>query len=238
MKQLLLSIGLLCLSACALSPPRQTVTTAYDFGPVQGFRHTAAGPRLTSAVVVDGVTAPAWMDNSGMYYRLAYQNAASPQRYAESRWVMSPAALLTARLKSRVAQASEGMVVRANNRATGEYNLTIELDEFDQIFERPDQSHVVVALRATLRGGDGSRIELAFATEQPASTPDAAGGARALTQASDELIQRIIDWGAGAQSGVPPEQAASEGNSRADGAGRSESRIPAYPISGHGREKL
>jgi cholesterol transport system auxiliary component len=85
----------------------------------------------------------------------------------------------------------------------------IELDEFDQIFERPDRSHVVIALRATLRGGDGSRSVLAFVTEQPASTPDAAGGARALTQASDELIQRIIDWVASARSGAPPEQAAS-----------------------------
>jgi cholesterol transport system auxiliary component len=209
MKRVLLSIGLLCLSACSLSPPRETTTTAYDFGPVQASQHTAASPRLSSRIVVDGVTAPAWMDNSGMYYRLAYQNAASPQRYAESRWVMSPAALLTARLKSQVAQASEGMVVRANMSARDEYSLTIELNEFDQIFERPDRSHVVVALRVTLRGGDGSRIERAFAIEQPASAPDAAGGARALTQASDELIQSIIDWVAGAQSGAPPKQAAS-----------------------------
>jgi cholesterol transport system auxiliary component len=209
MKGLLLGIGLLCLSACALSPSRGIATTSYDFGPVQAFRHTAASPRLRSGIVVAGVTAPAWMDNSSMHYRLAYQNAASPQRYAESRWVMSPAALFTAMLKSRVAQASEGMMVRANtnNSAGDEYNLTIELDEFDQIFERPDRSRVVIALRATLRGGDGSRIERAFATEQPASTPDAAGGVRALTEASDELIQRIIDWVAGAQSGAPLEQA-------------------------------
>ena len=129
------------------------------------------------------------------------------------------------------------MVARANNSARDEYNLMIELDEFDQIFERPDRSHVVIALRVTLRGGDGSRIERAFATEQPASTPDAAGGARALTQASDELIQRIIDWVAGAQSGAPPEQAGTEGANREAALGRSKSPIPAYPISGHGRER-
>jgi cholesterol transport system auxiliary component len=200
---------LLCLSACALSPSRERAATTYDFGPVQAFRHTAANPTLSSGIVVDGVTAPAWMDNSGMYYRLAYQNAASPQCYAESRWVMSPAALLTALLKARVAQESEGMAVHANDSAGDEYNLTIELDEFDQIFERPDRSRGVIALRATLRGGDGSRIERVFATEQPASTPDAAGGARALTQASDEIVQRVIGWVAGARSGAPPEQAAS-----------------------------
>lgn len=209
MKRLLLSIGLLCLSACALSPSRQVATTAYDFDPVQAFRHAAASPRLSGHIVVDGVTAPAWMDNSNMYYRLAYQNAASPQRYAESRWVMSPAALLTTRLKSRVAQASEGMVVRANNGPRDEHNLTIELDEFDQIFDGPDQSRVVIALRATLRSSDGWLVQRVFATEEPASTPDAAGGARALTEASDELIQGIIDWIGGAQSGAPPEQAAS-----------------------------
>jgi cholesterol transport system auxiliary component len=209
MKGLLLSIGLLCLSACALSPSRQIATTAYDFGPVQALQHTAASPRPSGGIVVDGVTALAWMDNSGMYYRLAYQNAASPQRYAQSRWVMSPAALLAARLKSRVAQASEGLVVRTKNSRGDVYNLSIELDEFDQIFERPDRSRIVIALRASLRGGNGSRIERAFGTERPVSTPDAAGGARALTEASDELIQRIIDWAAGAQSGAPLEQAAS-----------------------------
>jgi cholesterol transport system auxiliary component len=209
MKKLLLSIGLLCLSACSLSPSRQIATTAYDFGPVQAFQHTATSRGLSGRIVVDAVTAPAWMDNSGMYYRLAYRNAASPQPYAESRWVMSPAALLAARLKSRAAQASEGMVVRTNNSPGDVYNLTIELDEFDQIFDRPDRSHVVVALRASLHGSDGSRIERAFATEQLASTPDAAGGARALTQASDALIQRVIDWVAESQSGLPSEQAAS-----------------------------
>ena len=31
-----------------------------------------------------------WMDNSGIYYRLAYQDAARPQPYAQSRWVMPP----------------------------------------------------------------------------------------------------------------------------------------------------
>ena len=123
MKKLLLSIGLLGLSACSLSPPREVATTAYDFGPVQAFQHTGASPRLTSGIVVDGVTAPAWMDNSGMYYRLAYQNAASPQRYAESRWVMSPAALLAAHLKSRVAQVSEGTVVHTTDSARDAYNL-------------------------------------------------------------------------------------------------------------------
>src|SRR6185295_10038742 len=107
----------------ALSPQREITTTAYDFGPVQAIQHTGASPRLSNNIVMDGVTAPAWMDNSGMYYRLAFQNAASPQRYAESRWVMSPAALLAARLKSRVAQASEGMVLRASNSARDDGNL-------------------------------------------------------------------------------------------------------------------
>ncbi|HTS52476.1 MAG TPA: ABC-type transport auxiliary lipoprotein family protein [Burkholderiales bacterium] len=209
MKRLLLSFGLLCLSACALSPPRQTEMTAYDFGPVQASQQTAANPRMSGRIVVDAVTAPAWMDSSGMYYRLAYQNAASPQRYAESRWVMSPAALFATRLKSRMAQAREGMVVRINNSPGEQYKLTIELDEFDQIFDRPDRSRVVISLRVTLRSGDGSRVERVFDAEEAAPTPDAAGGARALTQASDGLIQRIIDWVAGAQWGAPPEQAAS-----------------------------
>ena len=209
MKRLMLSIGLLCLSGCAIAPSRETATVAYDFGPVETLQHTATRPRLSSGIVVDAVTAPAWMDNSSMYYRLAYQNAASPQRYAESRWVMSPAALLTARLRVRVAQTSEEMVVRVNTTPGNVDSLTIELVEFDQIFDQPDRSRVVAAARATLRGGDGSRMDRVFVIERPAATPDAAGGARALTQASDELISRIIDWVPGAQPGTRPDQAAS-----------------------------
>jgi len=209
MKKLMLGIGLLWLSGCAITSSREATTVAYDFGPVQSLQRSAAGPRLNGEFVADAVTAPAWMDNSGMYYRLAYQDPASPQRYAESRWVMSPAALLTARLRVRVAQAREGMVVRVQNSPRNEYNLTVELDEFDQIFDAADRSRVVVAARATLRAGDGSSDESVFVVERSAATPDAAGGARALTQASDELILRIIDWISGAQPDTRLEQAAS-----------------------------
>jgi len=210
MRKLVLSIGLLCLSGCAVTGSREATTVAYDFGPsVDGLQHTAAGPRLSSTIVLEGVTAPAWMDNSGMYYRLAYQNPATPQRYAESRWVMSPAALLTARLRASIAHGREGIFVPAGNDASHEYSLAIELDEFDQIFDQADRSRVLVAARATLRGSDRSRRERVFVIERPAPTPDAAGGARALTQATDELVSRIIDWAGGAQSDAPLEQAAS-----------------------------
>ena len=36
MKSLMLSIGLLFVSGCAIAPPRETTTVAYDFGPRSG----------------------------------------------------------------------------------------------------------------------------------------------------------------------------------------------------------
>jgi ABC-type uncharacterized transport system auxiliary subunit len=118
------------------------------------------------------------MDHSPMYYRLAYQNAANPMPYAQSQWVMSPAALLTERLRSRFASStpSEVRMVSAGDPAS--YALRAELFEFEQVFDRPDRSRGVLRLRATLEG-KGVWAQRTFAIEKPAPTADAAGGVSA-----------------------------------------------------------
>jgi ABC-type uncharacterized transport system auxiliary subunit len=139
------------------------------------------------------VSAPAWIDNSSMYYRLAYQNAANPMPYAQSEWVMSPAALLTQRLRSSLSASNSGEMHKVALEEPAAYKLRSELFEFEQVFDQPGRSRGVLRLRATLEG-KGMWAQRTFVIEKPAPTADAAGGVTALSQCADDLAALINEW--------------------------------------------
>ena len=128
-----------------------------------------------------------------MYYRLAYRNSANPLPYAHSEWVMSPAALLTQRLRSRLSDSSDGEIRQVGTRTARVYALRSELAEFEQVFDEPGRSHAVIRLRATLEG-EGISSQRTFVISKPAPSADAAGGVTALTECSDELATSIVEW--------------------------------------------
>lgn len=138
-----------------------------------------------------------------MYYRLAYRNSANPLPYARSEWVMTPAALLTQRLRSGVSDASDGEIRQVGTRTAGPYALRSELAEFEQVFDEPGRSHAVIRLRATLEG-DGISTQRTFVISKPAPSADAAGGVSALTACSDELATSIVEWLATVREGGQP----------------------------------
>lgn len=76
--------------------------------------------------------------------------------------------------------------------------LHLELDEFSQLFETTERSSGLIRLRATLgQGGQGVERLLAqrsFIVQRPTASADAAGGVRALTEASDAVIAEIAQW--------------------------------------------
>ena len=78
-----LLLSLAVLAGCAIGPQSRDGIASYDFGLPRADKE--ANPRLQHDLVVAAVSAPAWMDNSGIYYRLAYQDATRPQAYAQSR---------------------------------------------------------------------------------------------------------------------------------------------------------
>jgi cholesterol transport system auxiliary component len=187
MKRLAVVILIFACAGCSLMGSKEPAKADFDFGPA---RASDASQSVQAYIVVYDITAPAWMDHSPMYYRLAYQNAANPLPYAQSQWVMSPAALLTERLRFRFAAPDE---VRTVSDDPAPYALRSELFEFEQVFDRPDHSRGVLRLRATLEG-KGVWAQRTFAIEKPAPTADAAGGVSALTQCSDELGAQILEW--------------------------------------------
>jgi len=146
---------------------------------------------------VHDVGAPAWLDSPLIHYRLAYQDAARPQSYADSRWVMSPVVLLTHRLRLQLAASGSGGIVLPGDAARAHYALRVELDEFAQVFDAPGKSRAVVRMRASVVGNRSLLAQRNFNVERPAKTPDAEGGVRALIGASDEAIDQIIGWAVG-----------------------------------------
>jgi cholesterol transport system auxiliary component len=202
MRQLPLVLVLCAFSGCGLLPSRAPPKMEFDFGP-EANAPAGSAPLSQQELVVYDVTAPTWMDGNAMYYRLAYRNAAVPLPYAESEWVMSPPALLTARLRSSAAVHADGEMRPVGAHTAAVYTLHSELLEFEQIYDTPDRSHGVLRLRAALEG-EGVWTQRIFTIERPAPTPNAAGGVTALTECSDELARLLGEWVSANHSRLPP----------------------------------
>jgi len=192
MLRIVLVVSLAWLAGCAITPQSRDGIASYDFGLSRAEKE--ASPRLRHNLLVAALTAPAWMDNSGMYYRLAYQDATRPQAYAQSRWVMPPAALLGQRLRASIARANQAAVFTPADGVRADYTLRLELDEFSQVFDAPDKSRAVLRLRASLIRDRGVVAQQGFSVERAAATPNAEGGVQALIAASDEAGNSLIDW--------------------------------------------
>lgn len=174
------------LAACA-GNQAALADIRYDLGPAAATASTAG--TLPPLRVLD-VIAPPPLDNDAFMYRVGYASLQSA-RYATSHWTTSPARLLTQRL--RAALASHASVLTGADAVVAP-TLRVDLDQFEQVFDSETESSGVVSARATLIQ-DGKVIgQHSFLARAPASTPDAAGGARALSAASDELIGQIAAW--------------------------------------------
>jgi cholesterol transport system auxiliary component len=203
MKYLAPVIAFLSCTGCGLISSREPPRIDFDLG-----QPSSTAPKTDSFSGADlriyDITAPPWIDHSSMYYRLAYRNAANPLPYARSEWVMSPAALLTQRLRSSLSDSREGQIRRVGTRAAGVYALRSELAEFEQVFDQPGRSRGVIRLRVTLEG-EGIWAQRTFLVDKPAPTADAGGGVIALTECADELASSIAQWVASAPSNTTAE---------------------------------
>jgi len=201
MKHLTPVIVLLGLAGCGLMRSREPDKTDFDLGTLAAKTHVTAHASGAEIRVYD-ITAPSWIDHSSMYYRLTYRNPANPLPYARSEWVMSPAALLTQRLRSSLSDSSDGEIRQVGTRTAGFYVLRSELAEFEQVFDQPGRSRGVIRLRATLEG-EGIWAQRTFLIEKPAPSADAAGGVTALMDCSDELAMSIAEWVGSTRSNKP-----------------------------------
>jgi len=178
-------------SACTSPLIGKKDIATYDFGPVAMAREGA--PRLKQPLRVYDVGGPAWLNSASIYYRLAYRDASRPQAYAGSRWVMAPSALFGNRLRQRLAGAGGGVIAPGDGlRAPAA--LRVELDEFTQVFDAQDRSRAVVRLRASLVGARALIAHRSFSVDRVAASQNAEGGVRALSAASDDVLEQLLQW--------------------------------------------
>jgi len=181
----------LLVLGCSLPLNGKGEVRAYDFGPAAGAKEGAR--KLSQPLLVYDVSGPAWLESPAVFYRLAYVDASRPLAYASSRWVMSPAALLSGRLRQRLSGAGGGVILPTDGlRAPAA--LRVELDEFTQVFDAEAMSRAVVRLRASLVGPRSLIAQKSFSVDRAAASPNAEGGVRALAAASDEVLDQLLEW--------------------------------------------
>ncbi|SPE21349.1 putative lipoprotein [Burkholderiales bacterium] len=168
--------------------------TQYDLGLPPA--SAALDQRAANARTLAEVSAPAWLDNPSIAYRLAYDDANQVHGYAQSRWVAAPASLLVQRLRERLPITLLPVIARADTTLATDYLLQVELDEFSQVFDTPQASRALLRARATLI--DLRRHELiaqrVFEVQRPAAPPNALGAVLGLRDAVDEFITELLRW--------------------------------------------
>lgn len=182
---LLLAFVSFFLGGCAVNQKAVSEVAAYDFG-------------LPASHIVDGerwaalrleVIAPTWADSLKVDYRLAYDEPLKQREYAHSRWVGAPSVLLATLLRQQL-----GAVGVSENIAS-RCHLTIELQEFSQVFSAPDESRGVLHAAVRLVGARRQLLaqqDIQLAADAP--TPDARGGVQALLAASTDFGHQLSAW--------------------------------------------
>eukprot|EP01030_Chromulinospumella_sphaerica_P012409 gene12409-12198_t len=147
-------------------------------------------------LIVADITGPSALDTEHMQYRLLYADARQARPYAYNQWAATPFQLLGQRLRTNFAQAGV-KVLSTTDAITNPTVLRIEVNEFGQNFTSASSSHGVLNVRASLFRNHRLLDQRTFQRSVAAATPDAAGGAQALAEASDALAADLLTWLAG-----------------------------------------
>lgn len=194
----------LLLAGCSALPDKPTRRAQYDFGPgpvapAPMDRRAPLAPLALADVEADGPLEA----GTAVLYRLGYADAQQLRPYAQARWSMPPAQLVRQRLREQLGQrrtivsAGEGAAM-LRNEGRQPLVLRVELEEFSQLFTAPGSSAGLVRLRATvvdnLPAGEQVLAQRQVIVQRPSATADAAGGVRALAEATDAAAAELSQW--------------------------------------------
>ncbi|WP_338846691.1 ABC-type transport auxiliary lipoprotein family protein [Massilia sp. W12] len=171
------------LTACAAPRPQPA---AYDFGALPA----TAPLTLPGVWKIAEVSAPPALDTPYLFYRLSYAERLQAKPYAESRWSMTPAQLLSQRVRAQLAAAG---VKIATEGVQTDLSLRLELEEFVQDFSSPQASTARLRWRASIVQGRQLLAQRVFSHEVAAGA-QAQDGARALAQTADLAIAALQSW--------------------------------------------
>lgn len=173
----------LLLTAC-IGNVQIAEVAQYDLGNLSG-KGTGSSVPISEVEV----QASSWLSGQAMYFRLAYADPLRRQSYAESRWAAPPAELLEGFLKRRIVFGQTGF-------SGAGCRLELVIDEMEQRFDDPKNSHVVLEVRAqlTLRRTAEILGRRVFLIQKPAALPVARGGVAAAREAVQTLADDLGGW--------------------------------------------
>jgi cholesterol transport system auxiliary component len=195
--------GVLLLGACSALPTKPVRATQYDFGPGALTVQPATRQALLAPVALEEITTVGGaLENLPVLYRLGYADVQELRPYAQARWSMPPAQLVRQRLRDKLSlqrpvfTAREGLA--SGGAIPAQLQLRMELEEFSHYFSAATESTGLVRLRVTLidvtAAGEKLVGQRTIVAQRPAPTPDAPGGVRALTAATDAAIDELDQW--------------------------------------------
>lgn len=176
----ILLVSTLLLTACnSLLPPPRPAPLLHDLGPVAG------EPVALPWQLGIQIGAPPWLDNGAVHYRLAGDTHLAA--YRDHRWAAPPSALLTRRLRARMAPPQPDSPT---------HWLDVEIRVFEQRFTAAGDASAHLEARALLRARRGGALLASrdFILHQPAPSADVHGGLTALASAADGLATALLEW--------------------------------------------
>lgn len=204
-----LALLLVALAGCQALPTPPQAPVRYDLGPApsaeQALASTGAATPPAALVLAD-IQAP-WQaegSSTAMHYRLAYAQPHHRHAYSQAHWSLPPELLVQERLRQwlsqgqRVVLSAEGGRIPPSVAGQAPPVLLLALEQFEQVFDQPAHSSANIRLRATLMGyqaaGEVLLGQQLFTATIPAPSANAAGGAAALSQATDAVGQQLTQW--------------------------------------------
>lgn len=170
---------LLIGTGCSLGAKPMPVAL-HDLGPA---RHPE------KSVSASSLDAPVWLWDDRIRYRLLYADASAIRFYAQDRWEAPPPALMESHL-SLVGKQQD-------------ITLQIRLTEFEQQFETPQKSRVILGLQVEARSLKTHQVigRRDLRLEQATATANAAGAISGFIVLTQQAAAEIQDWLPGVSSG-------------------------------------
>lgn len=195
-KLIVLGILLVILNGC--SSPKPAIGE-YRLSPSATLQMNSKGSCTNSSLKVLQADGLASMMSLRMHYR---QGDNREHIYNESQWSDSIAQMVAREFERSIREAALFESVQgAKSRASSDYVLEINIEEFIQSFdEKLQSSHALVSLTLTLINTKENRVERqkSFSESVEAKTLDAKGGVEALNRAMIQILGSALVWLEGA----------------------------------------
>ena len=171
----MLGLVLICLGSCSQQKPPVSV---HDFGVVTTH---ATNKASTTPKQLINVGAPTWLWDNRIRYRLLYQIPSQVRFYGLDHWIATPPELF------------EHFLI--TNPVSFDYTLLIQLQNFEQQFESPQQARVVLNFSVDAYRPDQKQTVASknFALTLT-SSPDAQGAIQGFKTLAQQAAEQLHQW--------------------------------------------